>query len=58
VQRSTAGETTVQNKYEATIRVGSGHEKVTVQAKDLYHAKMMLENLYGRNNFMNVHQVY
>lgn len=46
----------MQNTYSAVIKVGSGHQKVTIQAKDLYTAKIMLESMYGRGNVMNVHQ--
>ena len=47
----------MQNTYHATIKVGSsGYEQVTVDAKDLYHARIMLESKYGKGNVMNVHQ--
>lgn len=47
----------MQNTYHATIKVGSsGLEQVTQEAKDLYHAKLMLESKYGKGNVMNVHQ--
>lgn len=46
----------MQNTYHATIKVGSGYEQVTQDAKDLYHARIMLESKYGKGNVMNVHQ--
>lgn len=51
------GAITVQNTYEATIKIGSsGLEKVTVQASSWNHACQILHRLYGRENVMNVHQ--
>lgn len=46
----------MQNTYSAVIKVGSGFEKVTIQAKDNYTARKMLESMYGQGNVMNVHQ--
>lgn len=46
----------MQNTYSAVIKVGSGQQKVEIQAKDLYTAKRMLESMYGQGNVMNVHQ--
>jgi hypothetical protein len=47
----------MQNTYAADIKVGSsGIDRVTIQAKDLYHARIMLESQYGRGNVMNLHQ--
>lgn len=47
----------MNNTYEATIKIGSsGLQKVTIQAKDLYTAKIMLESQYGQGRVMNVHQ--
>jgi hypothetical protein len=46
----------MQNTYEATIKLGHARETVTVQARDLYHARLMLEAQYGRGNVMNLHQ--
>lgn len=47
----------MQNTYHATIKVGSsGLEQVTIEARDLYHARIMLETKYGRGNVMNLHQ--
>lgn len=44
------------NTYQATIKVGSGLQKVTVQASSLNHARQLLEMQYGRSNVMNLHQ--
>ena len=44
------------NTYQATIKVGSGLTKVTVQADNLSHARVLLERQYGSSNVMNVHQ--
>lgn len=44
------------NSYQATIKVGSGLTKVTVQADSLSHARVLLERQYGSSNVMNVHQ--
>lgn len=47
-----------KNTYEATIKLGSsGLQKVTVQADNWHHAKLLLEAQYGKDNVMNVHQV-
>jgi hypothetical protein len=46
------------NTFEATIKLGSsGLQKVTVQADNWNHAKLLLERQYGRENVINVHQV-
>jgi hypothetical protein len=46
------------NTYEATIRLGSsGLQKVTVQADNWNHAKLLLARQYGADSVMNVHQV-
>ncbi len=46
------------NTYEATIKLGSsGLQKVTIQANNWNHAKLLLEAQYGRDRVMNVHQV-
>lgn len=46
----------MNNTYSAVIKVGSGQQKVTIQAKDLYTAKSMLNSMYGIGNVINVHQ--
>lgn len=46
------------NTYAATIKLGpSGLQKVTIQANNWNHAKLLLEAQYGRDRVMNVHQV-
>lgn len=45
------------NTYQATLKIGSGLQKVELQANSLYHAQQMFYKLYGRENIMNVHQV-
>ena len=44
------------NTYEATIKVGSGYVKQTIQSDNDSHAKQLFEQLYGKGNVMNVHQ--
>ena len=44
------------NSYQATIKVGSGLTKVTVQADNLSHARVLLERQYGSGNVINLHQ--
>jgi hypothetical protein len=47
-----------KNTYEATIKLGSsGLQKVTVQADNWNHAKLLLERQHGRDNVLDVHQV-
>jgi hypothetical protein len=46
------------NTYEATIKLGSsGLQKVTVQADNWNHAKLLLDRQFGKENVINVNQV-
>ncbi len=43
--------------YQAMVKLGSSgssRQRVYVQANDMYHARLMLEALYGRGNFYDV----
>jgi len=44
------------NMYEATIRMGSGLIKVTIRSDNTNHARLLLEQQYGRGAVMNLHQ--
>lgn len=45
------------NTYEATIRLPSGgQEKVTIEARNLNHARQLLEMKFGAGRVMNLHQ--
>lgn len=46
----------MQNTYKAIIKLGHARQEVTVQARDLYHARLMLEAQYGQGNVLNLHQ--
>ena len=45
------------NKYQGTLKIGSGYQKVFIEANSLYNAKKMFEQLYGSGNVMNICQV-
>ena len=44
------------NTYRATLKIGSGLQKVELQANSLYHAKEMFYKLYGKDKISNVCQ--
>jgi hypothetical protein len=45
------------NRYQATIKISSGLQKVELEASSFYNARKMFEQLYGAANVMNVHQI-
>lgn len=43
--------------FQATLKVGTGLQKVTIEANNYNHAREMLYRLYGKQNVMNVSQL-
>ena len=52
---ASAGHDAMNNTYIGQIHVGSGLQTVTIQAKDLYTARKLLEAMYG-TTVINLHQ--
>lgn len=44
------------NTYQATLKIGSGYQKIEIRANNLSHAKEMFYQLYGKANVQNVCQ--
>jgi hypothetical protein len=43
--------------FQATLKVGTGLQKTTIEANNYNHALAMLYSLYGKQNIMNVFQL-
>jgi hypothetical protein len=45
------------NRYQGTLKIGNGYQKVFIEANSLYNAKQMFESMYGAGKVINVCQV-